>query len=91
MKIKVKSIVNDLDKNILLSSCIIALKRELANILYLTIIRELIVNLIVQNNFNINMNINILRRSALSSINSSRVLSVYSNVFSVSYYKRIEI
>ena len=46
----------------------------------------------VQNNSNMDIDINISRgRSAFSSINSSRALSVYSDLSSIPYYKRMEV
>jgi len=70
----------------------VAPKKELVNILYPTITRKLIVNPIVQKNFNMDMDINTPReRLALSSVNSFRELSVYSSVSFVSYHERMEI
>ena len=66
--------------------------KELVNTLNPTVFKETKINLMVQNNSNINMNINILREwSASSSTNSSRVLLVHLDLFSILYHKRMEV
>lgn len=66
--------------------------REVANTLNSSTTKEIIVNTIVHSTSNMDIDMNTpRRRSALSSINYSRAVSAYSNIFSISYYKRMEI
>jgi len=64
--------------------------RELVNILFF-FDSSTSSNPVIHNNMNIDIEINTLRGwSAISSINSSRKLSVHSSVSSISYAKKIE-
>jgi len=66
--------------------------REVVNILISSTTKETTLNPIVHNISNIDMDINTLRRrSASSSMNSSKVSSVYLTVSSILYHERMEI
>ena len=75
----------------MLPSCMVAPNRELANIL--TSLNTYTFSIpMVNNNNNMDMEIDILRRRLVnSSANISRALSAYLSVSSISYVKRMEV
>ena len=78
--------------SLLLSSCIVVPLKEVANILNSSTTKETIINPIVYNTLNIDIDIDIpRRRSALSSINCSRVALAHLNTSSNLYHERMEI
>ena len=73
-------------------SCMVALIREVANTLNSSTFKKIFVKLMVGNISNIDMDINTpRRRSASSSINSSRALLAHSDMSSILYYEKMKI
>ena len=72
----------------------IALIRELVNIILSTTTKALSTNIKTQITANMDMNINVdisRGRSALSNSNNSRESSIHSNVFSIPYHIRMKV